>query len=142
MARPIKKADGLEMSNRSLVDVTAGATFGKLSLDMEYSIVSDPSKNTLTAADNTDLENAGTGLLILPTYRVSEPLLLGLRYEQAQDDPASISVKTATAFGLSAHYRLSEDLEIRAEHNKYRFTDTSDLSWSDSRSIISALLNF
>lgn len=142
MARPIKKADGTEMSTRSLVDITAGATFGNISVDAEYSVVTDPSKNTLTASDNTDSENAGTGLLILPSFRASDSVLLGLRYEHIQDDPAALALKSGNAYGLSVHYRVSTDLELRAEYNSYLFKDTSDVSWSDSRSNIAALLNF
>ncbi|PWU19084.1 MAG: hypothetical protein C5B49_06290 [Bdellovibrio sp.] len=142
MARPIATADGTGMASRSLVDVTAGTTLGRYSLDLEYSMVSDPSKNTLTPTDNTDTEKAGTGLLALATVKIAEPFLLGLRYEIINDDPSSMSLSHADALGLSLHYKLSSDLELRSEYIGYNYQNVAGTKWSDARFNVAALVLF
>lgn len=142
MARPISKADGSALATRSLIDVTLGTKLGAFAVDADFSQVADPSKNTLTPTDNTDSEKPGSAVLVLATYELSKPWLLGLRYEHLQNDPGQLSLKNAQSEGASVHYKVSPDLETRLEYINYNFQDISEQTWNDSRLIFSALVFF
>ena len=142
MARPITKAIGTESGNRSLLDAIIGTTLGSFSLDLEYSRVSDPSKNTLTSGDTSDSESAGQGILALASYKFSDAFVVGLRYENIQDDPAALSVKSIHSFGGSIHYRLGTDLELRTEYITSDSKGVNDATWKDSRFNVATLLMF
>ena len=142
MTRPILKANGGSLAGRNLIDFTAGVTVEKFSLDFEYAIVDDPNKNTLTTADNNDREKVGTGLLVLTSYELSDSFLLGVRYEHLQDDPAATSNRTTDSYGLSVHYKLSPELDLRSEYVGYSFKNLSDVVWTDSRLNLAVLLKF
>ena len=142
MTRPIFKASGGALAGRNLIDITAGISVNKFSLDVEYAIVDDPNKNTLTTSDNTDREKPGTGFLVLAAYEISDNLLLGGRYEHLQDDPAAANLKTVDSYGLSGHYKLSPELELRSEYIGYSFKNLSDVSWDDSRINFAFLIKF
>lgn len=142
MTRPISTADQTARGNRSLMDVTAGVTYKKVSLDAEYAVVTDPAKNTLTSSDTSDKEGAGTGLLVLGTYRPTDTWLLGVRYEALNKDPAGLAVKSANAVGAALHYKVSSELTLRSEYIDYKYKNTSDQSWNESRFILSTLITF
>ncbi len=123
MSRLISKADGSGYSGRSLLDITAGVTLGAFTLDFEFSKIDDPNKNTLTSTNSADMEKAGQGYLALMTYKISDPVLFGLRYEQVKDDPlnsTSTTFDTVTASGASLHYKVRSDLELRTEYDNYQ----------------------
>jgi hypothetical protein len=122
MTRPMNDLNG-GRGERTLMDLTMGATLGRFIVDFEYSMVNDPSKNKLTE-DAIDKEDPGTGFLALAQYRVLEPLLLGVRYEHIDNDPGVKNVAYVDAFGGSVHYRLSPELELRTEYNGYNIQRT------------------
>jgi hypothetical protein len=142
MRRPINKASGTASADRTLLDVILGTTLGSFSVDLEYSRISDPSKNTLTSSDSSDLEDAGQGMMALLSYRLTENFLLGARYESLRDDPAALSVKSVQSYGGSAHYKLSSELTLRTEYIAYESKNVSDTSWRDSRFNVAAVLVF
>ncbi|MEK6773303.1 MAG: outer membrane beta-barrel protein [Bdellovibrionota bacterium] len=146
MTRLISKADGSGYSGRSLLDITAGVTLGAFTLDFEFSKIDDPNKNTLTPTDSADTEKAGQGYLALMTYKISDPVLFGLRYEQVKDDPlssASTTFDTVTASGASIHYKVRSDLELRTEYVNYQIKYlNATTTITDSRFNVAALFLF
>ncbi len=142
LSRPINTADLGSRANRVLGDLTAGITFGIFSLDLEYNQISDPSKNSITPLDVTDLEKSGSGFLTLISLKPIDELVLALRYEMIEDDPAGLGLKSANAFGASVHYRLASELELRTEYVGYNYKDMNDLKWNDSRFNIATVLTF
>ncbi len=143
LARPIGKADGLEMGSRTLIDVILGTTLGGFSLDLEYTMVSDPSKNSLTSADTTDLEKAGTGAMALASYKFNDNFTLGLRLEAIDNDPlVGGIVKKVDSYGVAAHYRLASELQLRAELVDYKNQNLAGTKWNDSRFNLAALTTF
>lgn len=142
MTRPISKADGTGNDDRTLLDVTAGVTFGALVIDAEYNILTDPSKNTLTPADSTDSEKAGTGFLAMVAYKM-DPCSMALRYEMIDKDPSMLSQKKGQSIGLSYHHKLTSELELRTEYIDYTFkpVGTGD-DVKDSRFNVGALVVF
>ncbi len=144
MTRPINKASSTGVGDRALLDVIVGTTIGGFSLDLEYSQVTDPNKNTLTSTDSNDLENAGYGMLALASYKFTDEFLIGARYEVVKDDPNSLlgSVRTTTAIGGSVHYRLAKELELRTEYTGYDSKAVSGTTWRESRFNVAALLTF
>jgi len=142
MSRPIRKANASGMGSRSLLDATLGTTLGAFTLDLEFSQVSDANKNTLSSTNNNDQEKSGVGYLALATYRVLEPLLLGVRYEEIRHDPSNASLESGKAKGVSVHYRLAPELELRSEFVDYRFVNVSKASWNDSRFNFAAVFTF
>lgn len=141
MVRSIAKADRTAMANRVLADATLGTTVGNFALDLEFNVIDDPSKNTLTGAAD-DKEALGSGFLALATYKISPPLLFGLRFEQTKDDPGQLSLKKATTIGGSVHYKMTQELELRTEFTSYQYENTSSVTWRDSRFAIGSLLSF
>lgn len=141
MARPISKANG-DIGQRTLVDATAGVTFGSFSADFEYNQISDPSKNTITTTDNTDLEDSAVGQFALLSYSIGEKALVGARFEQVKNDPTLVSIKTADSAGLAVHYKLSSELKIKAETMAYNYKTLSDVKWKENRSSLGFLLSF
>lgn len=142
MSRPIKGAGSTDLKNRTLLDVVYGMVFGGFAFDLEYSMVTDPNKNTLTTATANDTENAGTGFLALASYKFTDDFLLALRYEHIADDPAGGSVKMADATGVALHYKLSSECELRTEFIDYQYESVAAVKWNDNRWNISTLLMF
>lgn len=142
MSRAIDKASGSGQANRTLADVTLGTTLGAFSLDLEYSLLSDPNKNTLTTTDNTDLENPGQAMLALASYKFNDAFLFGLRYENIKDDPTAASIQSTNSYGASIHYRESSELELRTEYIAYDSKGLNGNTWKDSRFNVAALLMF
>ena len=122
------------------LDFLLGFTHGPFTIDLEYNLLSDPSKNTLTASDNLDLEKAGQGFLALATYKINEEILFAVRHESLRNDPASLNFKSIDSLGGSLSYKLSDDLKLKAEYTSYDSKNLSDYSWKDSRFIFAALL--
>lgn len=142
MTRPISKADGTGNEDRTLMDVTAGTTWGAFALDAEYNILKDPNKNTLTSAVNTDSEKDGTGLLVMASYKM-DPCMMALRYEHITNDPAGKSQKSGDSYGVAYHHKLTSELELRTEYIGYTFKPVGggdDIK--DSRFNVGALVVF
>ena len=142
----------LEHDSRTLTDVTFGVTWEALSVDLEYAMIDDPSKNTLTTADApsaeaTDSEKDGTGLLALVGYKFTDEFSLGVRYEMLTNDPGlSASWKDATAYGVVIHHKLDENFQARAEYNMYSYDNISTAAnakdWDESRFNLALLASF
>jgi hypothetical protein len=120
MTRPISDANDDGFEDRTLIDVTAGTTWGAFSLDAEYNILKDPSKDTLTPADATDTEKDGTGLLVMAAYKM-DPCMMALRYEHITNDSAQLSQKSGDSYGVAYHHKLTSELELRTEYIGYTF---------------------
>lgn len=142
LTRPMKKLDGLTWSQRDYVNVTAGVTFGNLSFDAEYDQLTDPTKNTLTTGDSTDVEKASTGYMGLLSYKFGENWLVGLRYEALKDDPLKASIESADSEGLAIHYKLSTDVELRQEFINYNYKNLAGDKWSNTRILFGAIWGF
>lgn len=144
LSRPIDKASGIGGGKRSLVDATAGATLGKLSLDFEYSVLADDSKNTLTPGDTTDKEANGLGALALVSYNISNSWAVGARFEHLENDPGQVGISREDSYGVSAHYKWFKSLETRVEfiQNRYRELTLPSETLTDNRFEISNIFNF
>ena len=142
MTRLINKASGLERADRVLLDATIGSTLGAFSFDLEYTSISDPNKNTLTADNNMDLENSGTGIMLLASYKFTSRFTASLRGERVNDDPTGGNLKSIESSAATTNYLLSDDLSLKAEFVSYRFKNLSDTAWNESRLIFSGLLIF
>jgi hypothetical protein len=142
MSRPISTADLSGRANRSLLDFTAGASLGKFSIDLEYAIVADPSKNTLSSADLHDSEKAGSGFLALGSYKITDDLLVGGRFEALSNDPGSNGFKSATSYGASVHYRIHSNLEARTEFIGYNYQNPTGVKWNAQRFSVGAVVTF
>ncbi|MFN9067630.1 MAG: porin, partial [Bdellovibrionales bacterium] len=99
LRRQIKNADDTHGGQRSLLDFTLGATWGLFSIDLEWAQVTNDRKNTLTPTDSADKEDPGQVFLILPTVKLGDSWLLGLRYENLDNDPASANFEKAQSYG-------------------------------------------
>lgn len=127
---------------RSLVDILAGATFGAFDLDLQYSVVNNPQKNTQTASA-TDKEDPGTALLALLTYKISDELRLGARYEKIDKDPGAAGYSDAQTFGGAVHYKVQDGFTLRLEYVdmvvKRKFAGDK---YGESRFDLAALVGF
>lgn len=142
MTRPVNRADESGRELRDLIDATVGGTYGPASVDLELALVSDPGKNSLTPDNLTDREKAGKVFMALASYKVTDNLLAGLRYESLTSDPAASSIKAADSYGLCVHYTLTPEVQLRAEHVKTHFTGTLENRWTNSRSTLAAIVGF
>ncbi len=142
MSRSVAKANADGYASRQVYDLIVGGTVGKFGIDFEYAILRDPAKNTLTAGDNADTEKDGQGFMILPTYKVTDSSLIGLRYEQVTDDPGAAGFKTVQTYSVGYHYKYSENLEMRAEYVGYDFKKLDDTTAKATRSSVGAVLTF
>ena len=145
MTRPI-----LSGQNRTLTDITAGATHGNLSIDLEYALVDDPSKNSLTPSNTSDHEKVGTAFLALLAYKINEPWQIALRYESLTDAPNGSSqagpvepnLKSASSYGAILKYKLSPELELRGEYNAYTFNAVGAAETQPKRANVAAVVTF
>lgn len=142
MSRSIIAANGTDRADRSLIDATAGTTLGPFTIDFEFGVLNDPSKNTLTAGDATDREEAGLGFLALATYKIIDPLLIGFRYEHLDKDPGGTGISQANAYGGSLHYKLNSQLELRTEYVYNMFKQIDGTPWDNRRFNVATLFYF
>ena len=142
MSRQVFKANKVQYGNRTLSDFTIGATWRDFSADFEYASVSDVNKNTLTPKDSNDEESAGTGGLALLSYKINDPLLVGLRYERLKNDPGAASLDTAEDYGAAVHYKVSSLLELRSEFISYKYTRVDGTDWKATRFDFASLIYF
>lgn len=144
LTRPVNKASGEKNGSRSLIDVTAGVTFGPIMLDVEFASLQDQSKNTITPADSSDSEKAATGILGLLTYNFIEDWSGSFRYELAENDPALEDFKKTTSYAAVINYKYDTNIQLRAEYVNIKNTLISDpnVSWQQNRTILSGLYYF
>jgi len=144
MGRPINKASGLGEGSRTLLDTTLGATVGKFSVDVEYAVLADDSKNTLTPADSADKEKNGIGFLLLTSYGLDEKWSVGARIEHLENDPGQVGINRDDAIALGVHYKWNSSLETRTEWNQYRYQQISQpsLNLIDNRVEVSNIFCF
>jgi len=147
LARPINKATGTEKGTRSLLDFILGTTYGPFSIDLEYNMVDNPNKNTLTPTINTDSEDAGQAFLALASYKFNDEFLFAVRYESLTNDPfgdSTATVDKASSIGGAFHYTMDEHIQLRTE---YVATETTPVGanavkWKDNRFNLGALVSF
>ena len=142
MTRPIGSADGSSRGDRTLMDVTLGLTLGAFTLSGEATRIDDPSKNTITPNLSSDHERAGLAYLAIGTYKLNDRDLLGLRYEKLNDDPGNAGLNTADAYGVAAHHRLHQNVDVSAEFNTYNYQSVSGSVWRDNLFSIGAIVSF
>ncbi len=144
MTRPINKANGATDGTRSLVDITAGLTLGKVTADLEYSILADDSKITLTPTNINDKESSGTGILVMLGYTCDDNWSLGLRAEQVDKDPGQLGQDKQKSLGIGAHYKWNAQLETRIDNIQTKSTALAGLTdeLTDNRFEISNLFYF
>lgn len=142
MSRSINQATGLSSGDRTLVDILAGGVLGKFSVDLEYTRVSDPNKNTLTASNVNDTEKAAQGYFSLLTYKFTPDFLIGARYEYVKNDPTAQGIKSISAAGGSLHYILTSELELRSEYITYNNKAVVGNKWNNTRFNFAALMTF
>ena len=142
MSRLVYKPTGTDTGPRTLTDATLGATWKDLSIDFEYASVADANKNTLTSTDSGDMENAGDGGLVLLSYKVMEPMLLGVRYEKLRNDPGAASLDTAEDYAASIHWKVSPQLELRSEYMAYKYIRLDGTDWNATRFSVASLITF
>lgn len=142
MSRSINEASGLTSGKRSLLDVYAGGNLGQFIYSFEYSLLSDSSKNSLTSGNSGDKEKAGVGYLSLLAYQYNPEFQIGVRIEYVKNDPTAQGIKSSSSAGLSLHYRLTPELELRSEYIAYKNKSVSENKWDDSRFNLAALVTF
>jgi hypothetical protein len=148
LTRQIKKADDTHGGQRSLLDLTLGATWGIFSLDLEWAQVTNDHKNTLTPSDSTDTEDPGHVVLVLPTVKLGDSWLLGLRYEilekdpNGNNDPIAATFENANSLGLTAHFKLNEYTKLRAELTKTEYETLNGSKGDQTRGLLMGLFSF
>lgn len=103
-------------SNRILLDNLLGFTFGSFDFDIQYSVVTNPRKNTLTSPA-TDKEDAGSVAMAMLTYKLNEKLKLSGRVELLENDPAGTNYPKAQTYALAGNYLVQDGLNVRLEWN-------------------------
>lgn len=142
LSRPLHRASGDGTGARTLIDLTAGLTWKGLNLDLEHTLVSDPSKNTLTPANSSDLERSGSGSFALLSAPLTEKSLLGFRYERIENDPGATELKEAVSTGLHARSEIEENCDLRAEALQIRRETLAGEKWTETRFSLSVLFEF
>lgn len=101
-------------SRRNYMNAVAGVTYGPVSVDVEYTTIHNPKKNTLTDSA-TDEENDGRGVGVYVTYNLNDSWRLAGRYEMLTDDPGSLNYYKATSGAGQVQYKIQDGLAVRAE---------------------------
>lgn len=129
-------------SQRSLLEILLGGSFVGIDLDLQYNIVSNPRKNTLTAS-GTDKEDAGSAFLALITYKLNDDLKFGFRFENISKDPRAGNYPEAQTLGAVVHYKVQEGAMLRAEWNDTHVNrSTASAVYSESRWDIGTVIQF
>ncbi|MGE4133040.1 MAG: outer membrane beta-barrel protein [Bdellovibrionales bacterium] len=143
LTRDQKSLSGGE-AKRTLTDILLGFTFDAFDLDLQYSIVKNPQKNTLTTSA-TDDEDSGKGLMAILAYKLSDDWKLGVRYESLTDDPGASNYNKAESWSGVVHFIANSHLTMRAEWmdiNTTRRADFAADAYGENRFDIGALLVF
>lgn len=141
MSRSVATANGSGRGARSLADFVVGTHLGSWLLDLEYATVNDPSKNAQTSGNLNDSEAAMSGFLALTSYRLNGAWLVGARYETIQN-PSIQDVKAIQGAGLSLHYQVAPELELRTEYVNSWWKNINTDNASGGRFEISTLFSF
>lgn len=139
MSRPIQSADGTQQQNRVLINTIMGFSVGKFHFDFEYDTLLDPSKNTLTPNDSSDLEKLGSASMAILSYPITSNLDGALRFEHLVNDPGKQSVGQLDSAGLALKYLVNDELQIKTEWIHYNAIGVDGNEWSDSRYIVALL---
>ena len=143
MMRSVLRARGPpDYGSRVLMDFLAGLHLGDFTMDLQYTTLDNPNKNTLTPADNTDKENPASGMQVQLTYRPIEEILLAARYERLTNDPGLISALNEDSWGVALHYRFHPMLEARTEYISTNYHLVSEETWKSNRFSIGAVFTF
>jgi hypothetical protein len=129
-------------AQRTLLDSVLGFTWGIVDLDLQYSMVNNPRKNTLTT-DGTDRESAGSVGMVHLSVNLSESLKLSGRYEMLDKDPGGNNLPEAEATAAVINYKVQSGLTARVEWNDLRVKRTTSASaYDESRWDVGALVSF
>lgn len=142
MTRSLGSANGVERGQRTLYDLSVGLTLSKWTFGLEVSDIADPSKNTLTPADASDVETDAHGYLGLISYRLSEKNLIGLRLEEIDHDPAALSLDRVSSWGVSLHHRVHQNLDLSTEFIDFHMQDVAGASWANTLFNVGAIVSF
>jgi len=91
--------------NRIFTDFLAGATFGNLAIDMEYSLVKEPGLDQ------------GSAFLIMPVYGITKELSAALRYEYLDNilDPIALVLAKTWQLTAGVQYQVTDALRLKLD---------------------------
>jgi len=135
LTRAIEKSTGEKGGKRDLVDVTFGFNVMQASFDFEWASVSN---------DNKASKKSGSAFLFLPTYKINDKVLLGLRYEKVTDDVSATGLfEEGDSMGLTVHYKLNDHVQFRSEFVEFNYnTQSGGTEGEQSRVTLTSLFNF
>lgn len=142
LVRPINKANGISGGRRELIDLLLGGSYGRFSIDFEYARLQDDSKNTLTASDASDSEDAAEGFVGIASYQWTEAMSSGVRYEYVKNDPAQLVQKNVQSWAVGFHYKVQPALELRTEYIGYKLKNIDNTEESAHRFSVATLFMF
>ena len=134
LTRPIEKNPGAGNGSRNMIDLMLGVKFEKVILDFEWAQV----KNDVKANKKT-----GDVFLIMPSFQMTEKVLVGLRYENLNDDVEGTGTfEKANSFGLTGHWTYNEMIKFKADFVRLNYEPAVGSSGSQTRWTVSSLINF
>ena len=135
LSRAIEDSNDEKGGTRDLIDVTFGFNWGNAALDFEWASVNN---------DNKATKKNGSVFMFLPTYKINDQFLLGLRYEMLTDDAGATDLfEDADSIGLSAHWKHSEHLQFRSEFIKLNYnTQSGGTEGDQTRLTFTSLFSF
>jgi hypothetical protein len=112
--------------SRNFTDLRVGTTMGRFDLDVEYSF------------EKIASNDQGTGLAVLPVYRFSDHLALGVRFEQLNKvAPLSADpLESEESLTIGLQHRVNDALVIKTDFTElkknYGSTTEKDQLWAFS----------
>jgi hypothetical protein len=129
-------------SQRTLIDSVFGFSYGMVDVDFQYSMVSNPQKNTLTV-DATDKESDGSAAMMIVTLKIRDDLKVSGRIERLDKDPAGLNYPQVDAMAAVVNYQVQDGVTLRAEWNDFRVKrDSATSAYDESRWDIGAVVTF
>lgn len=135
LTRAIEKSNDEKGGKRDLFDVTFGFNFKQASFDFEYATVSN---------DNKAGKKSGSAFLFLPTYKINDKALVGLRFEKVTDDVGATGLfEDGDSLGATFHYKLNDHVQLRTEFVKFNYnTQSGGTEGEQSRFTLTSLFSF
>lgn len=135
ISRAIEESSGEKGGTRSMFDATFGFNWKSAAFDFEWASVQNDNKTT---------KKNGTAFMFLPTYKFNDQFLLGLRFEMLKGGvDASATFEDADSAGLSAHWKLNDNLQFRSEIIKFNYnTQSGGTEGDQTRVTFTSLFSF
>jgi len=135
ITRSINESNGEKGGTRSMLDVTFGFNWKDAAFDFEWASVQNDNKGT---------KKNGTAFMFLPTYKFNDQFLMGLRFELLKGGvDASSTFEDADSIGLSAHWKLNDNLQFRTEVIKFNYnTQSGGAEGDQTRVTLTSLFSF